>query len=80
MKTPLQKLIEQIESLIIDEETYGGDWAMPFKSVKHKAELLLDSEREEIESAFEDGFHAGGIYASLGNLSERYYEETFKPE
>ncbi len=69
MKTPIEKLID----LLKQEE--GIDFIPSWIVEKAK-----DMEREEIEAAYEEGFHAGGSIAQLSNLSERYYEETFTNE
>lgn len=66
MNTPIDILID----LLKKEE--GIDFIPSWIIKKAK-----DIEREEIEAAYEEGFHAGGIIDQLHNLAEKYYEDTF---
>ncbi len=67
MNTPIDILID----LLKKEE--GIDFIPSWIIKKAK-----DIERKEIKTAYEKGFHAGGIIHQLDNLAEKYYENTFK--
>jgi hypothetical protein len=79
MITAMQTLISQIET----EINKGGNGAMAtgfdygLKKAKQLAEQLLEMEKEQIINA-----HYQGYRPSIGTteISEKYYNETFKTE
>jgi hypothetical protein len=74
-KTPVDFLKLRVQALLL-----GKIKQSEMDMIQHWYEKAKDMEREEMESAYEEGFHAGGSIAQLGNLAERYYEETFTKE
>jgi hypothetical protein len=75
MRTPVDFLKLRVQALLLTK-IKQSDMDM----IQHWYEKAKNMEREEIEVAYEDGFHAGGSISQLSNLAERYYEETFKSE
>ncbi len=81
METTLQRLIKQIDDLIRDEQTNGGDWVIPFQNVKHKAELLLKDEKIEHQDTWDAAIkaHDNRAYVHVRSWSDfdDYFEERF---
>ncbi len=71
-KTPVDFLKLRVQALL-----FGKIKQSEMDMIQHWYEKAKDIEREEIESAYEEGFHAGGIMHQLHNLAEKYYENTF---
>lgn len=70
---------------IINKIVYNGEidytsYAVFLNEHINRLEVLTNAkkiERENIEAAYEDGFHAGSVICSLGSLPEQYYEENY---
>ena len=70
---------------LISKIVYGGEidytsYSVFLKEHINRLEVFNKAkniERENIESAYEDGFHAGCVIGSLGNLPEQYYEDNY---
>ena len=77
MRTGLQRYSSELEILVLE---VGFGQITREKFLERKKELLvqcIQKEKEEIESAYEEGFFAGNVTAQLSNLAERYYDDNF---
>ncbi len=75
MKTPLQELIEFIDSKMetADIQGIGVIDFVEFEPIRNKATELLEKEREQIENAWLDGVSAWDSEME----AEQYYNETY---
>jgi hypothetical protein len=77
MKTAVDWLIEQI---VYGAEIDYTSYSVFLNEHVNRVEVFNKAkniERENIESAFESGFHAGSVINSLGNLAEQHYDENY---
>ena len=78
MRTGLQRYSSELEILVLE---VGFGQITREKFIERKKELLtqcIQKEKEEIESAYEEGFFTGQVTAQLSNLAERYYDDNFR--
>jgi len=73
MKTPIQELIENLDTFIGQGMSYS-EWKKLTYSGKPSIERYLEKEKEVIKNAVKYGFSDWGSYKD----TERYYNETFK--
>jgi hypothetical protein len=77
MKTAVDWLIRKV---IYNGEIDYTSYSVFLKEHVNRVEVFNKAkniERENIESAFEAGFHAGSVINSLGNLAEQHYNENY---
>jgi len=69
-KTPIQKLIEELNNMIDDGYT-------EICIAKNLATELLEEEKQMVVDAHESGWHVG-YRGGLGQDAEQYFKETYQ--
>jgi uncharacterized coiled-coil protein SlyX len=69
MKTAMQKLIDEMNEMLIDGN--GSIYVL-----KEQARKLLKKEKEQIENAYDKG-QESEWHKSMGLMGDHYYNETF---
>ena len=69
-----------IDKIVYNEEIDYTSYAVFLNEHINRLEVFTKAkqiERENIEVAYEEGFHAGSALHNLGDLPEQYYEEHY---
>ena len=83
MKTAMQEFLDYMKeyNMILIKE--GIEPNLLIKMLQHKAEKLLEKEKEQIENTFADGFVEGIETQKSGEqllFPEQYYNQTYKQD